>query len=923
MFPDLLYRLRAIFRRNRMEAELDEEVRFHFENQVEANRREGMSRREARRRARLSFGGVEEVKEECRDARGVSFLETTFLDLRYAVRSLCQKPGFTAVVVVSLALGIGANTAVFSVVNAILLRPLPYEDPERIVLINSRWYQPPASAAEYQAWEEENPVFERMAYWGGGRTGVTLTVKNDGGAQNIEGRRVSASLFSLLGVQPILGRNFLPDEEVASAVPTVILSYRLWERLFEKDPNAIGKNLRINRENATVVGVMPQGFVFADVKEQIWVVARADFRLSSRGMPVMARLKPGVSIGQAQVVMETLAARRAEQYPETDADWRVTVVPLHDARWSGARLRERLFIFSCAVGFVLLIACANVAGLLLVRSSSRRKEMATRLALGAGRWRLVRQLLTESTLLAVAGGALGVAVAYGGLKVLLAFSPDNHQFDDGRFFPRMNEAGIDGDVLGYALLISLLTGLVAGIAPAFKGSKHNLSEASRGTTPDSGQQRSSSLLVVAQVALALVLLIGAGSMINSFVRLQSVDVGFNPDDVLTFRVDLRQGEYANSLGSPDESGKYSGDLQVINFYRQVLERVRAVPGVESAAAIGFLPLSHYTFNSHVGVDGRPPKDRGERGRWDPEARVRHKVVMGDLFQTLGIPLLRGRDFTAQDSAEAPGVVVISEGMARRHWPDQDPIGRQLTLRSRRRGAAGRPLEVVGVVGDIQDWSLQQEPWAAVYVPRVQQQGMNSGRLLRMSFAVRTASEATALIPAVRAAVAGVDPEVPIYAVAPMDRFYLIWTGESRFYTLLLGVFAGLALILSAIGVYGVMAHSVTRRTHEIGIRMALGAQSSEVLKAVMRWGVALTMIGVALGLAAAFILTRLTGAFGLMPAESIESSGNDNVLYGITPTDPATFVAVAIVMTAVALLACYIPARRATKVEPMIALRHE
>ena len=663
---------------------------------------------------------------------------------------------------------------------------------------------------------------------------------------------------------------------------------------------------------------MPPGFFFADEKALIWSVARADYRLSSRFLPVTARLKPGVSIEQAQVAMETIAARRAEEYPETNADWGVTVMPLHDAWFTGAPLQDRLFIFSCALGFVLLIACANVAGLLLVRSSSRRKEMATRLALGAGRWRLVRQLLTESTLLAMAGGALGVAVAYGGLKVLLAFNPDNHQFG-GQFFPRMNEAGIDGEVLGYALLISLLTGLVAGIAPAFKGSKHNLNEASRGTTADSHQQRSSSLLVVAQIALALVLLIGAGLMINSFVRLQSVDVGFNPDDVLTFRVDLRAEEYANGLGIPDESGKYSGNSVVTNYYKQVLERVKAVPGVESAAGMRDLPLSHYTFNSHVGVDGRPPKDREELGRWDPETRVRHKIVMGDFFQTLGIPLLRGRDFTSQDSAEAPGVVVISEGMARRHWPDQDPIGRQLTLRPGRL-AAGRPLEVVGVVGDIHDWNLQHEPNAAVYVPTVQVQGEHSRRLREMSFMARTASEVTALIPAVRAAVAEVDSEVPIYAVAPMKRLYLIWTGESRFYTLLLGVFAGLALILSAIGVYGVMAHSVTRRTHEIGIRMALGAQSSEVLKAVMRWGVALTMIGVTLGLAAAFILTRVTGAFGLTP---VDVGNVDSVLYGITPTDPATFAAVSIVMTVVALLACYIPARRATKVEPVIALRHE
>ncbi len=913
-------RLRSLLRRPHVEQELNSELQFHLEQQIEENLAAGMSREEAQHAARRTFGNVASLKEEARDTWGLSLLTTLWQDISYGIRTLSQSPGFTAVVVVSLALGIGANTTVFSVVNAILLRSLPYEDPERIVVIQATDTQSgqlrSRLAEDYHAWEEENQVFERIAYW----LNTVFTVKNDGGAQLIEGQLVSASLFSMLGVQPMLGRNFLPEDANDAAAPAVILSYRLWERLFEKDPNAIGKNLRIDLQNATVVGVMPPGFFFANEKALMWQTPPRPGPGYKVRDPI-ARLKPGVSIEQAQVAMEMLAARRAQEYPETSGDLGVKISPLHEASFTGAPLRERLFIFSCAVGFVLLIACANVAGLLLVRSSSRRKEMATRLALGAGRWRLVRQLLTESTLLAVAGGALGVAVAYGGLKVLLSFNPDNHQFG-GRFFPRMNEAGIDGEVLGYTLLISLLTGLVAGIAPAFKGSKHNLNEASRGTTPDSGQQRSSSLLVVAQVALALVLLIGAGLMINSFVRLQSVDVGFNPDDVLTFRLNLTQREWANHPESFSEAGQHSGSSRITNFHQQVLERVRAVPGVESAAGTDFLPLSHQTYNSFVGVDGRPPIPM--KGVEGVEMLVRHNRVMGDFFQTLGIPLLRGRDFTSQDSAEAPGVVVISEGMARRYWPDQDPIGRQLVLQrghwGKPDGPVGRPLRVVGVVGDIHHWNLQDDPRPSVYVPTAQVPAENSRRILRMGFMARTSSEAASLIPAVRAAVAGVDSEVPIYAVAPMERFYLIWTGESRFYTLLLGVFAGLALILSAIGVYGVMAHSVTRRTHEIGIRMALGAQSSEVLKAVMRWGVALTMIGVALGLVAAFTLTRVTGAFGLTPVDVGEI---DSVLYGITPIDPATFFAVSFVMTTVALLACYIPARRATKVSPMVALRHE
>lgn len=914
----LHWNLKTLFRRRQFDSELDEEVALHLELREQQLLEQGFSAKDARREARKRFGNQTLALEDSRAYWGFRRLEELGADVRYAARSLSHSPGFTFVVAASLALGIGTNVAVFSVVHAMLLRPLPYNEPERIVAMQkadaNTGYWRRLEPEDYQSWREENPVLDGMSYW----ADVPMTVKHDGVAELIDGQLVSASLFPMLGVQPILGRNFLPGDASTSAGAPVILSYRLWERWFEKDPNVIGQSLRLDRESATVIGVMPPGFHFAQERTQLWAAAPSNS--PAPNARVVARMKSGIGIEQARVAMEAIAARRAQESPDPAGETTVRMELLEETWFApGAPLRRHLFVFTVAVGFVLLIACANVAGLLLVRSSSRTREMTTRLALGAGRWRVVRQALTESTLLAAAGGVLGIAVAYGSLEVLLSFNPDNLFEGGGASFPRMNEAAVDLQALGYALLLSLLAGLTAGIFPAFQDSKHNLTAASRGTTRGRRQQRLSSVLVVAQIALALVLLVGAGLMLNSLVRLQLVDVGFDPASVLTFRVDLRGTDYEDKLRETANFGLPGGESPVTNFYAQVLERLRSIPGVEHAAAMGFLPLSHYTFSSHIGVKGRLPADYAERNGWDPETRVRHFIVMGDVFETLNIPLLRGRGFTRQDSAEAHRVAIVDEQAARLHWPGEDPIGKQITLRPAR-AEASRPLEVVGVVGSIREWNLQFDSNAAVYVPRVQEEGMNSSRLLRMAFAIRTSSEAAALIPSIRAVVAEVDPNIPIYAVEPMERFYLIWTGESRFYALLLTIFAGLGLILAAIGVYGVMAHSAARRTKEMGIRMALGAKSAEVLRAVIRRGVALTGVGVFLGLAASITLARLTGSFGLT---SVDEGSLGTVLYGVTPTDPVTLVAVSIVMTTVALLACYVPARRATKVEPAIVLRHE
>jgi putative ABC transport system permease protein len=811
--------------------------------------------------------------------RRTNMLAAFWQDLRYGVRMLLKQPGFTLIAVLTLALGIGANTAIFSIVNAVLLRPFPYHAPERLVIVQEResggGFSP--SYPNFVDWRAQHTAFEGISAVRGNES---FNFTGTGEPERLQGRLVSAEFFSLLGVKPLVGRDFLAEEDRPGATPAVILSYGFWQRRFGADPGILGQQLTLNDQSYTVVGITPPNLQYgqeADVTVPFGLQAqRFSRRGADPGTDVVARLKSNVSQQQGETDLNLVAARLEQQYPASNKGRRVLLTPLHEA--TVGDVRQPLLILLGAVGLVLLIACANVANLLLVRASARQKEMAVRVALGASRATIIRQLLTESVLLAVLGAALGILLAFWGTSFIATQLPFG--------IPRLQEARVDPPVLVFTLAVSLLTGLLFGLAPALQSSRPNLTEGLKeGERGSSGpRQRLRSVLVVGEVALTLTLLVGAGLLIQSFWRVLQVDPGFRPQNLLTMQV---------SINKPN--GQQNGQ-QVANFFDQLQQNVRNLPGVKSVAVSNGIPFGSTNFPPFL-IEGRPETERKPSG-------LRYHISP-TYFQTMGIELVKGRLFTAADTPNTPMVVIIDEVLALRYFPNEDPLGKRL------KATADAPgWEIVGIVRHAEPNSLDaQGPTPAQFYFNFNQIPVERlpGYVRRINLLTRTEVEPLSLASAVRAQVAALNKDQAVFNVRTMEQTVAQSVAPRRFSMLLLTVFAVVALALASLGIYGLMSYAVAQRTREIGVRMALGAQMNDVLKLVIGQGMMLVFVGVALGLVAALALTRTI----------------KNLLFGVSATDPATFVAIALLLTLVALLACFVPARRAAKVDPMIALRNE
>jgi len=805
-------------------------------------------------------------------------METLLQDLRYTVRMLLKKPAFTAIVVLALAIGIGANTAIFSVVNAILLRPLPYKNFDRISMI---WMDNPKlgvaedwhSYPNYMDYKQQNQVYEDMAAF----NNRSFNLTGVGDPLRILGAWNTASLFSVLGVEPSIGRVFTEEEEEPGKDLVVVLSNSLWRGRFGGDPNIIGQTISMNGANRTVIGVMPASFSFPDKTTEVWVpLAIPPQRKQARSFisfKAVGRLKPGVSMTQARADMGAIAKRLDEEYSKSD--YGVNLVLLRDQETR--TVKPALLVLLGAVAFVLLIACANVANLLLARAAIREKEIAIRLALGARRWRIIRQLLTESAVLGLVGGTAGLLMAVWGLNVLVALSPGD--------IPRFDQAGIDGRVLAFTLIVSLLTGLIFGLVPSLQASKpdlnNTLKEGGRGTTGGAGGLRVRNLLVVSEIALSLVLLVGAGLLIRSFMRLQQFDLGFNPNNLATMRIQL-------------PGTKYREPAQVDAFYKQLFERIDSVPGVQSVGGISDVFLTDTPNSTNFSIEGRPVPTGADA------IEVPLDSVSPSYFRVMGIPLRSGREFDDRDVRGSTPVVIVNETFVRRFFPDEDPLGKRFVY--------GQPgpdnnewITIVGVVGDMRRTGFDRPVRPETFLPQSQNP---SGTL---TIVARTSADPAKFSSTLRSEVWGIDKDQSVFDVKTMDQTLSEMSSQRRFNMLLLGVFAALALTLAAVGIYGVMSYSVAQRTHEIGIRMALGAKTTDVLGMVVRRGMLLASAGIGMGLIGAAALTRLMSS----------------LLYGVSATDPLTFVVIPIVLAGVALAACFVPARRATKVDPMVALRYE
>jgi putative ABC transport system permease protein len=811
-----------------------------------------------------------------------------FQDLRYAIRQLRKAPGFAAIAVITLALGIGANTAIFSVVNAVLLRPLAFKDADGLVRI---WHVPPqksfpgmkifsVSAANYLDWQNQNHVFEQMAIYT--YHGFTLTGGDK--AEQVDATAVSAGFFPTLGVQPILGRVLSPDEDQQGHADVVVLSHRFWQEHFGSNRDVVGHNITLDGTTYLVAGVMPANFRHPDYAEMWTPMAWTNKEKAVRGehhYSVFARLKPGVNVQQAQAEMNTISSRLEQQYSEDDKGWGAVVLPLQEDLVSD--VRPALLVLLGAVGFILLIACVNVANLSLARTFSRQKEIAIRTALGASSARVVRQILSESVVLALLGGALGLTYAHFGIRLIMVFLADK--------LPQSMDTAIDVKVLAFTAVVSLVTGIMAGILPALHLSRANVNQALKQglgrTDSDSGGNRVRSTLVVVEVSLSLVLLVGAGLMIRSFQFLRQVNPGFESHGVLTLTAAVSQRKFAEPL-------------QQISFFKRVLDRVRTLPGVVSAGVIDDAPLNGNGSHQPIAVEGRPVLPMSEQ----PEVDVR--LISAGYMSALRIPVVRGRDFDSTDTVGRPPTILISASLARQFWPNEDAIGKHITLTF----FPGVVREVVGVVGDVKlDGLDQTRPAAAIYMPldqltAITNQPWNS---FGMTVVVRSVSNPARMVSAVTNAVHEVDGDVPVRNVLTMDELVTNSLSQPRFNLLLLGAFAVLAVMLAAIGIYSVLSYSVRRRVQEIGIRLALGARLSDVLRMIVLEGMKPTLLGVTLGTVGALALTRAMST----------------LVYGVKLTDPVTFLAVATFLAMVALFASIVPAYRAAKVDPMVALRYE
>jgi putative ABC transport system permease protein len=805
-------------------------------------------------------------------------------DVRYGIRTLSRSPGFTAIVILTLALGIGANTAIFSVVNAVLLAPLPYNQPNKLVMVWSKNVSKgykifPVSGGDYSEWKSENSVFENMA----ASSDTLYTLTGAGDPEVVIGYQFSADYFRLLGAAPELGRTFLDEEDRPKGPNVVVLSDAIWRRAFGADPGIVGKSITLTGKPFAVVGVMPPDFKYPSLVE-LWtplgLPASYLANYSDTPLRVLARLKPGVTLKQAQAQMDSIQQRIAQEHPQTDSGNGVNLIPLREQ--IAGDVKMPLLVLLGAVGFVLLITCANIASLMLARAAGRRKEIAVRTALGASRGRLIRQFLAESLLLSLAGGALGFLFASGATSFLVAIFPNNIA---NLSIPQVTSIPMDARVFSFTLLAALLTGVLFGLAPVlgFRAatSSEGLKGASRSTTASWGERRVRAVLVMSEFALALVLLIGAGLLITSFRNLLRGSLGFDADHVLSAQLFLSNAKYPSA--EPEKR---------LAFVNDAISRMKELPGVESVGAAGFMPLSGFWGEADFTVQGQPEPAAGQK----PSAKS--DLVTPDYFRSMGISLLKGRDFTAEDRKGSAQVVIVNETLAHKEFGSQNPIGRQLNF-----GDTNKPelWEVVGVVSDVHDFGLEEKVRGNVYRPFAQIP------VPVVAFVVRTSGRPSSLTSAVKHAIWSVDKDQPIYKIIGVDQMASESLGLRRVSSVLLGAFSALALLLAGLGIYGVMAFSVAQRTREIGVRMALGAQPESVLKMIMGYGMRIVLAGMAVGLAGALALTRLM----------------TSLLYGVKVTDGTTFLVTSLLLAFIAMVACYVPARRAMRVDPMVALRYE